>query len=358
MRRKVLAETQKAHDAAIAGNLRVPEGAGAIIAAAYAKSFLAKLRPQRAGNRLSVAVELDVSATGAMAAVSVTGMLAGVAIPAFMDYTKRSKKTEASLQLNKLAKSAKRAFLESNAFPQGSTTLTPPQPCCGSAGGTNHCPAAPELFAKDPVWRALDFQIDEPTLFQYEYRGSSDGQSFVAHAVSDLDCDGVTITYELKGEQVNGRAARHADRAGDERGLTRFAHIVRDISTSPAAQCVLGNAAAQRYLRRAALLDSAHRKGTAHVEGEVSGPECCRARASELWSRRRCDAEEAGGDDAALEDLQERQAHCRGDRRLPEGQRAADARRPVLPWPEQALPGVPRAVCAKRGVEGARLPDR
>lgn len=118
MRRKVLAETQKAHDAAIAGNLRVPEGAGAIIAAAYAKSFLAKLRPQRAGNRLSVAVELDVSATGAMAAVSVTGMLAGVAIPAFMDYTKRSKKTEASLQLNKLAKSAKRAFLESNAFPQ------------------------------------------------------------------------------------------------------------------------------------------------------------------------------------------------------------------------------------------------
>ena len=56
----------------------------------------------------------------------------------------------------------------------------------------------------DPVWRALDFQIDEPTLFQYSYRGSADGQSFEAKAVGDLDCDGVFITYELAGTISGG----------------------------------------------------------------------------------------------------------------------------------------------------------
>src|SRR5262249_3785067 len=38
------------------------------------------------------------------------GVLAGVAIPAFMDYMKRSKKTEAALRLNALGKAAKRAY--------------------------------------------------------------------------------------------------------------------------------------------------------------------------------------------------------------------------------------------------------
>jgi hypothetical protein len=62
----------------------------------------------------------------------------------------------------------------------------------------------PELYASNPVWRELDFQISEPTLFQYSYRGSADGQSFVAKAIGDLDCDGVFITYELTGSVTNG----------------------------------------------------------------------------------------------------------------------------------------------------------
>src|SRR4051794_10914079 len=40
--------------------------------------------------------------------LSLVGVLASVAIPSFMDYTKRAKKTEAALQLNKIGKYAKR----------------------------------------------------------------------------------------------------------------------------------------------------------------------------------------------------------------------------------------------------------
>jgi type II secretory pathway pseudopilin PulG len=135
-------------------------------------------------------------------ALGVLGILAAVAIPSFVDYTKRSKKTEAALQLNKISKSAKRAYIETGKYPEGSAPLTPPQPCCGQPN--NHCAAVPQLYGADPVWRALEFQIDQPTLFQYSYSASPDGQSFIAKAVGDLDCDGTFITYELTGTAANG----------------------------------------------------------------------------------------------------------------------------------------------------------
>jgi hypothetical protein len=197
---KVLAETDQAHQAALAGTLDPPEGAMAIVGAAYAKSYAAKLKPKRSGNRLTASLDLSLGAADSAMIVPVIGVLSAVAIPAFMDYMKRSKKTEASLQLNKLGKNAKRAYAETSSFPVGSAPLTPPTPCCGQPN--NHCAAVPALYEADPVWRALDFQIDEPTLFQYSY--SSDGQHFVAKAIGDLDCDGVFITYELTGDALNG----------------------------------------------------------------------------------------------------------------------------------------------------------
>jgi hypothetical protein len=201
----MLAEVEKPHAAAVSGALPPPEGAFAIIGAAYARSYAARLKPRRTGNRLSVSLDLGLSGAGSAMIVPVIGILAAVAIPAFMDYTKRSKKTEAALQLNKIGKSAKRAYAETGKYPVGTAPLTPADPCCGQPN--NHCAAVPSLYAANPVWRALDFQIDEPTLFQYSYRGSADGQSFEAKAVGDLDCDGVFITYELAGTVSSGNPA-------------------------------------------------------------------------------------------------------------------------------------------------------
>lgn len=48
-----------------------------------------------------------------------------------------------------------------------------------------------------PTWRALNFKIDSPHRYQYEY--VSDGKSFTARAIGDLDCDGVLSTFERVG---------------------------------------------------------------------------------------------------------------------------------------------------------------
>jgi prepilin-type N-terminal cleavage/methylation domain-containing protein len=143
-----------------------------------------------------------------MIVVAIIGILAAVAIPAFMDYIKRSKKTEASLQLNKIGKNNKRVYSETASFVVSSTTpQAPAKPpgvggCCG--GPNNHCPVDTAGFA-DPSWRALDFQIDEPSLFVYDYGGTA--ATFSAVATGDLDCDGTEIFYTLNGTATNGNPA-------------------------------------------------------------------------------------------------------------------------------------------------------
>lgn len=136
---------------------------------------------------------------GGVAVMAPFGIVAAVAIPAFMDYTKRSKKTEAELQLNKIGKNAKRVYAETSTFPVGKAPLTPATSCC--AGADHHCVTTAADW-KQPAWQALDFEIDEPSLYRYSY--TSDGKTFTAKAVGDLDCDGVEATYELLGVSLNG----------------------------------------------------------------------------------------------------------------------------------------------------------
>src|SRR4051812_49832216 len=51
-----------------------------------------------------------------MIVVAIIGILAAVAIPAFMDYMKKSKSTEASLNLNKIGKNLKTYFDANQSF--------------------------------------------------------------------------------------------------------------------------------------------------------------------------------------------------------------------------------------------------
>jgi prepilin-type N-terminal cleavage/methylation domain-containing protein len=137
-----------------------------------------------------------------MIVVAIIGILAVVAIPSFMDYMKRAKKTEASLQLNKIGKNDKRIYSETASF-----SLLPGAPlpthagkgCCG--GANNHC-AVDTKWTTDTGWKALDFQIDEPSLFYYEYAGTP--TTFTATATGDLDCDTKEIVYTLTGAATNG----------------------------------------------------------------------------------------------------------------------------------------------------------
>jgi hypothetical protein len=123
---------------------------------------------------------------------------------AFKDYMKRTKQSEAMIQLNKISKRANEAFVETAAFPTQAAPLTPQIECCTqNAGGKRKCAPTAEDWDK-PAWRALDFSMDRDFLFRYSYTPSADGKSFVATAVGDLDCDTTAVTYELRGEAVSG----------------------------------------------------------------------------------------------------------------------------------------------------------
>ncbi len=137
-----------------------------------------------------------------MIVVAIIGILAAVAIPAFMDYMKKSKKTEAALQLNKIMKNDKVYYITNAAFVSGTAGVLP-----GTDGGA--CPAkfpVVTTWATDTVWAALDFQIDEPNLFSYHYVGS-DISDATATAVGDLDCDTTKITYLMTLTAPSGNAA-------------------------------------------------------------------------------------------------------------------------------------------------------
>ncbi|HSN29124.1 MAG TPA: prepilin-type N-terminal cleavage/methylation domain-containing protein [Kofleriaceae bacterium] len=138
-----------------------------------------------------------------MIVVAIIGILAAVAIPAFMDYMKKSKKTEAALQLNKIGKNNKVYYVTNASFVATNGATLP-----GTYSTTTCKAATPSTaWAADSGWAALDFQIDEPNLFQYTYTGSLTAP--VATAVGDLDCDGTKITYTLNMTAPNGNAAAY-----------------------------------------------------------------------------------------------------------------------------------------------------
>ena len=139
-----------------------------------------------------------------MIVVAIIGILAAVAIPAFMDYIKKSKKTEAMLQLNKISKNDKVYFANNNSkfAPPASGSLPSGTACSGPNGKFSVLPHASWLVSG---WSDLDFEIDEPNLFSYDYTSTT--SSAVAHAVGDLDCDKTMITYTMN-LQNNGGAVQ------------------------------------------------------------------------------------------------------------------------------------------------------
>ena len=147
-----------------------------------------------------------------MIVVAIIGILAAVAIPAFMDYIKKSKSSEASINLNKIGKALKVSFDADQSFPNVAGALAPAGPatggnnCCGGMGGTkttpgtvvnNKCQADPDAFLADKGWAALEFSIDEASIYSYSYVGAA--TSFTATAVGDADCDTKLATFTMNG---------------------------------------------------------------------------------------------------------------------------------------------------------------
>jgi len=146
-----------------------------------------------------------------MVVVVVLGVLAAVAVPAFIRYIHHSQTAEAPDKLDLLYRASVVYVLNANEmvargtagsilglqFP-GNSPLTPEETCCASPDGM--CEGDESVW-DTPTWIALSFTIATPHRFRYAYEtaGEGPGAVFTARASADLDCDTVLSTFERTG---------------------------------------------------------------------------------------------------------------------------------------------------------------
>jgi hypothetical protein len=126
-----------------------------------------------------------------------------------MDYMKKSKRTEAPLQLKIIKdKSGDYATPQPRYAPTSTASLAGADggACSSSTGDGKFGIIAPSAWFSDAAWSSLDFHIDEETQFTYHFNHISATQA-AALAVGDLDCDGTFITYSMDMETLEGNLA-------------------------------------------------------------------------------------------------------------------------------------------------------
>jgi prepilin-type N-terminal cleavage/methylation domain-containing protein len=161
-----------------------------------------------------------------MIVVAIIGILAAVAIPAFMDYIKKSKSTEASLNLNKIGKNLKTYFDSNQSFVAGAGAKAPTfapsngAGCCGGYGKDASGVGSPSINNKCDVvmadwldttgWQELEFAVSEPSQYQYQYTPTTPAgtaATVTSYATGDLDCDSQESTWTLTATAISNGTA-------------------------------------------------------------------------------------------------------------------------------------------------------
>jgi prepilin-type N-terminal cleavage/methylation domain-containing protein len=176
-----------------------------------------------------------------MIVVAILGILAAIAIPALTKYMRRSKTSEARIQIAKLFDATSAYFNEehvnrgavaligsggaiqnaaphrcpinSSSVPQTPSPFTPVGTDCNVGPGGRCVPAVNPSgtgyynmteWSNDPVWNGLNFQQEQAHFFHYRFVGVNTTTGFgacqfTAQAFGDLDADGTYSTYERSG---------------------------------------------------------------------------------------------------------------------------------------------------------------
>ena len=153
-----------------------------------------------------------------MIVVAIIGILAAVAIPAFMKYIRRSKTVEATMNIRKIFDSSvayyegEHAGTDNSILAKQFPVNVGPTPgaantCCGGTGGK--CKPDPSNFQDaGGSWAALNFSVDDPFYYVYQYTsgGLDTLANFQGWAFGDLDCDGIYATFMRGGSVMSDRS--------------------------------------------------------------------------------------------------------------------------------------------------------
>jgi hypothetical protein len=186
----------------------------AIIAASHLIQPIARtFTPKIEGDFSFIRFEGDsANPMGALAGVWVVGVLAAVAVPAFLTYIKDSKSAEAKLNLKWIGDGAL-TFSSSVNYDPSPADLTAAgsaapssrnhypivaKKVCTSSGGSLEQKSVPNMtdFESSP-WRELRFTINKPHFYTYCYESSPDGSTFKATAFTSKD-------PQFSGYQIQG----------------------------------------------------------------------------------------------------------------------------------------------------------
>lgn len=176
-----------------------------------------------------------------MVVVAIIGILAAVAIPAFMKNIKKSRTTEATLNVKKMQDGAI-SYYHQEKIKAGSATpiakqfpdtaADPIEPkeaegCCAAGNGAGGKCAPNPAWWKAETWQALAFSMDDPHYYAYGYTRNAAGLAgvaaptvanttgtvgewFYADAKGDLNCDGQFSTFEMFGAIADGNVTTGA----------------------------------------------------------------------------------------------------------------------------------------------------
>ena len=142
-----------------------------------------------------------------MIVVAIIGILAAVAIPAFLKYIKKSKTAEAGLNLRKIYDGEVTYYQEEKVRIDGSIIpkqfVTAPVSGDSTPDFADGCPGIDKMTGNwdDEGWRALKFGADSPVQFCYQTAasGTQTNSTFTAFAYGDLDGDGSTSLFQRVG---------------------------------------------------------------------------------------------------------------------------------------------------------------
>ena len=141
-----------------------------------------------------------------MIVVAIIGLLASVAIPAFLEYMRSGKASEAQIALNRLGKSARVRYVQASTYPVGAEGPVPGTSPCGLPGSTFTAGYFTSQRASGGIFEDLEFTVEEAFRYRYSW-DSADGSTFTALAIGDVDCDGIDGTIQAIGTSIDGKPA-------------------------------------------------------------------------------------------------------------------------------------------------------